>query len=181
MGKDTQSQKTRSSDVLKSVISREFSSGGIVFKKENGQTFWLIRGSNPSELFPKVYWGLPKGWIDNIAPDIPGPIASGKVKADETSLQRAALRETAEEGGVKAKIISKIGSEKYFFKHPKRGNILKFVTFYLMEWIKDLPEGHDKETSEVLWLPFEEAKKKISLSGERQMLSKAQELLAPVA
>ena len=177
MGKNTQSQKTRSGDVLTSSVTREFSSGGVVFKKNNGQVLWLVRKTAASELYPKQYWMLPKGWIDNESQDIPGPMASGKIKADEISLQATALREVKEEGGVEAKIIKKIGTSMYSFTHPVVGKILKFVTFYLMEYIKDLPEGHDWETSEVAWLPFEEAKKQLSFGGEKQMLVKAQELL----
>ena len=55
---------------------------------------------------------------------------------------------------------------------------MKFVTFYLMEWQKDLPEGHDTETSEVAWLPYDEAYKKLSFSGEKQILKKAKLLLS---
>ena len=135
----------------------------------------------PSKLYPKIYWRLPKGWIDNKTPDVSGPMASGKVKADEESLQKAALREVREEGGIEAGIIKKIGTEKYFFNAPDKGKILKFVTFYLMEWVKDIPEGYDEETSEIAWMPFDEAYKILSFSGEKQMLKKAKELLAPVA
>jgi hypothetical protein len=49
-----------------------------------------------------------------------------------------------------------------------------------MEYIRDLPQGFDDETSEVLWLPFDEAYKKLSFSGEKEMLIKAQDLLASV-
>lgn len=155
---------------------REFSSGGVVFKND----LWLVTASAPSELFPKVVYRLPKGWIDNKTPDTPGLMASGELKADEQSLQAAALREVAEEGGISAKIVEKIGTEKYFFKHPERGQILKFVTFYLMEYVADLPEGHDEETSEVLWLAFDEAKKKLSFSREKEMLIKAKNLLEKI-
>lgn len=165
MGKDAQNK-----------VIREFSSGGVVFRGDK----WLVRSTMPSNIFPKKYWALPKGWIDDAELGVPGPMASGKIKADEESLQKNALREVAEEGGVGAKIVKKIGTEKYFFDHPERGKILKFVTFYLMEWVKDLPEGFDGETSEVLWLSFEEAKKKLSFGGEKQMLKKAHELLASV-
>jgi len=132
----------------------------------------------PSSLFPKKYWMMPKGWIDDAGPDTPGPMASGKVKADEQSLKENALREVREEAGVDAKIIEKTGTVKYFFDHPERGKILKFATFFLMEWKGDLPEGFDNETSEVLWLPYDAAYKKLSFGGEKQMLKKAKEILS---
>ena len=173
MGKDTQPQKTRNSTVLKTQISRMFSSGGVVCKNDNGVVLWLVRQTVASDLYPKQYWMLPKGWIDDAGPGIPGPIASGKIKADEESLQNTALREVAEEGGVVSKIIKKLGTSLFTYTDPKFGKVLKFVTFYLMEYVSDLPDGHDGETSEVLWLPFDEAKKKLSFSSEKEMLEKA--------
>ncbi|HUC95324.1 MAG TPA: NUDIX domain-containing protein [Candidatus Saccharimonadales bacterium] len=168
MGKNTQN---------KDLLTREFSSGGVVIKKNK----WLVTRSSSSDLYPETYWRLPKGWIDNETPDVPGPMAGGKVRADEESLQKAALREVKEEGGVETKIIKKIGTEKYIFSTPDRGKILKFVTFYLMEWVKDVPEGHDQETSEIAWMSFEEAYKKLSFSGEKLILKKAKEIQASVA
>jgi len=167
VGKNAQSQTL--------LITREFSSGGVVFKGDE----WLITKSSKSKLYPEAYWRLPKGWIDNVTPEIPGPMASGKVKADEQSLQKSALREVSEEGGVEAVIIKKIGTEKYFFNTPDRGKILKFVTFYLMEYVRDLPEGHDDETSETAWLPFDKAYKTLSFPGEKRILKKAKEILPP--
>lgn len=141
----------------------------------------MIAATSPSELYPKIYWRLPKGWIDNDSPDSPGPMASGKVKATEEMLQKTAIREVSEEGGVEAKIIKKIGTASFFYQNHSRGRVLKFVTFYLMEWVKDLPEGHDHETSEVEWLPFNEALKKLSFSHEKEMLIKARDLLVSIA
>lgn len=164
MGKDTQ-QKTTS-------VSREFSSGGVVFRGDE----WLIAASMPSKLFPNVVWRLPKGWLDDSGEN-PGPMASGKIKATEEVLEKSALREVAEEGGVEAKIVKKIGTQNFFYTHPVRGKILKFVTFYLMEWVRDLPEGFDGETSEIAWLPYEEAYKKLSFGREREILRKAKDLL----
>lgn len=178
MGKNTQPQKTGNSAVLKkSSVSRMFSAGGIVFKRDPNNIYWLIRQTVASELYPKQYWMLPKGWIDDAGPGIPGPIASGKVKADEYSLQKTALREVAEEGGVTAKIIAKLGTSVFTYTDVKFGKVLKFVTFYLMEYVNDLPDGYDGETAEVLWLPFSEVKKKLSFGGEKEMLTKAKELL----
>lgn len=159
------------------LITREFSSGGVVFKGNE----WLITRSSKSKLYPETYWRLPKGWIDNATPEVPGPMASGKIKADEQSLQECALREVREEGGVEAVIIKKIGTEKYFFKSPDRGDILKFVTFYLMEHVRDLSEGFGDETSEIAWMPFEKAFKKLSFPGEKRVLKKAKEVQASVA
>ncbi len=158
-------------------ISREFSSGGVAFKQIKGNPLWLIRSTTPNDLFPKQYWMLPKGWIDDGKEGSPGPIASGNKKATEEELQKAAIREVSEEGGIKASIIKKIGSVKIFYKHPLRGQILKFVTFFLMKWESDLSNGHDGETEEVLWLPFNDAYKKLSFGNEKQILKKAKEIL----
>ena len=160
-------------------MAREFSAGGVVYKQQKGDILWLITKSSFSKQFKQI-WRLPKGWIDNEKKDIPGPMASGKIKADEKFLQSTALREVSEEAGVKAKIIEKIETVKYFFKHPTRGQIMKFVTFYLMEWKEDLPQGHDDETEEVAWLPYDMAYKTLSISGEKKVLQNANDLLASV-
>lgn len=139
---------------------REFSAGGVVFKKKKNEVFWLVTKSAASDLYPKQVWRLPKGWIDG----------------NETT-ENAALREVTEEGGVKAKVVKKIETVKYFFTTAEKVKILKFVTFYLMKWIKDLPDGFDDETSEIAWLPYQEAYKKLSFSGEKSILKKANELL----
>ncbi len=170
MGKDPQSK-----------VIREFSSGGAVFKESNGQALWLLARTMPSDIFPDPVWRLPKGWIDDAGEGIPGPMASGKIKADEASLRDTALREVREEGGVKAEIIEKIGSSKYFYTFPGKGRILKFVTFYLMKWVSDLPEGFDGETSEIAWLPYNEAYERLSFDREKEVLVKAKDLLALVA
>lgn len=158
-------------------MNREFSSGGVVFKKVNNEIFWLVRRTTASEMFPETYWMLPKGWLDDAGEGIPGPMASGKLKADEKTLESTATREVAEETGVEAKIIRKIETAMYVYKHPKNGKTLKFVTFYLMKWIKELPEGFDGETSEIAWLPFEKAHSKLSFSREKDVLDKARKLL----
>jgi 8-oxo-dGTP pyrophosphatase MutT (NUDIX family) len=177
MGKNTQFEEARSRrSPIKSPVLREFSSGGVVFKNVNNELLWLIAATSPSEFYPQVYFRLPKGWIDDEGPDIPGPMASGRVKAGENSLQHAALREVAEEGGVAAEIVKKIGTTNFVYHHRVRGKVLKFVTFYLMKWLENLPEGHDGETSEVLWLPYAEAKKKLSFISEKDILSRANEL-----
>ena len=161
MGKNTQSL-------------RQFSSGGVVYRKFPIK--WLVARNNPSELYPNEIWRLQKGWIDDAPGDAPGPMTQGLVKADEKSLQKAAIREVREEGGVVAKIIKKIGTSKYFMNF-KEGRVMKFVTFYLMEYQKDALEGFGFETAEILWLPFPEAYKKLTFSNEKEFLKKARSLI----
>lgn len=156
---------------------RIFSAGGVVYKKENRSILWLVAKNTPSELFPGEIWRLPKGWLDDRNDGkYPGPLASGEIKATDKQIRKAALEEVSQEGGVEAKIIKKIGTDKYFMKRGE-DNVMKFVTFYLMEWARDLPEGPDFETSEVAWLTFPDARKRLTYSNEKKVLDKAQALL----
>jgi 8-oxo-dGTP pyrophosphatase MutT (NUDIX family) len=179
MGKNAQLKKAGSRGVLKTVKAvRIFSSGGVVYRKEKNNILWFVRKTQPSKLYPKAHFMLPKGWIDDAGKGTPGPMASGLTKADDTSLKESALREVGEEGGIDAKIIQKLGTSFFSYIDPTHGKTLKFVTFFLMEYIKDLPEGHDGETAEVYWLPYEAAYKKLSFGGEKEMLKKAYNLMA---
>lgn len=166
MGKDS-SQKQ---------LKREFSAGGVVFKKDRGTTLWLITQSAPSERIPNPVWRLPKGWIDNASEEVPGEVASGVRKGKEDEIQKAAAREVEEEGGVEAIIVEKLGTVKFFFQLGGE-RILKFVTYYLMEWVRDLPEGLGFETQTVEWLSFQEAYKRLKFPSEKDVLKKANEAL----
>lgn len=180
MGKDTQQKTT----VLthQSVIMREFSTGGAVFRKVKGKkqelkVLWLVAKNAPSDLYPNEIWRLQKGWIDDRdGGKNPGPISSGEIKATESDLQTGAIREVREEGGVIAKIIKKIGTTKYLM-NSTRGRVMKFVTFYLMKYISQAPEGFCFETSEVLWLPITEAIQKVTHTNEKEILKIASKLL----
>lgn len=162
------------------MATREFSSGGVVYKKVlnsgTSETYiFLVTKATSSPTYPKTVWRLPKGWIDDTG-SLPGPIASGKQKATEQDLQLAALREVAEEGGIVAIIKEKIGTERFSFTH-KGNTIVKFVTYYLMEWDSDTPTGFGSETDEVEWLPFEKAYKKLTYSHEKRAITRANSIL----
>jgi len=174
--KASRARKT-SVDPGKSPLAREFSAGGIVFRIKEEQVLWLVAKSSSSDLYPRGYWRLPKGWLDDLDEGKkPGPLGRGEKKATEKELQKAALREVEEEGGVEAKITSKIVTDRFFFTLSGK-RILKFVTYYLMEWIRDLQEGPGLETAEVKWLQFEEARKTLKHTGEKKILDKAREIL----
>ena len=138
---------------------------------------WLVAKSTSSKEFPRGFWRLPKGWIDESKDGkIPGPVSSRKKKASEEEIRNAALREVRGEGGIEARIVDKIGTERYFFT-DKGKRVLKFVTFYLMEWLSDLSEGFGFETEEVKWLSYRYAYNKLTNSGEKKILAKAKQLL----
>ena len=155
-----------------SPLAREFAAGGVVFKRDNGKILWLVTRGTPGPTFPDNIWRLPKGWLDDEDEKTPGPLAKGKRKATQKEIEGAALREVKEEGGVEAKIILKLGTEKYFI-NVKGKKILKFVTLFLMEWVRDLPEGFGWETQEVAWLKFKDGEKKLSYKREKDILAKA--------
>jgi 8-oxo-dGTP pyrophosphatase MutT (NUDIX family) len=172
-------------------VLREFSAGGVVYKrslplrgkkvksqKSNVKSYWLVTRSNPSKDYPRAVWRLPKGRLDDSGGgELPGPYASGLKKAPEELMQKAALREVAEEAGVEAAIIQRVITDRYFFTLKGGQKILKFVTFYLMEWKSDIPSGFGSETSKIGWYPYQEARKTLSYSGERKILDKAKEIL----
>lgn len=163
-------------------MRREFSSGGVVYKKlkirnQSPKILWLVTKSNPSRGYPSNVWRLPKGWLDDLGGgEMPGPLTSGRKKAKEIDLEKAALREVREEAGVKAGIVAKIGTEKFYYRNRDK-IVLKFVTFYLMEWLADLPQGFGFETERTEWLTFEEAKQRLTYKKEREILEKANNLI----
>ena len=136
-------------------MTNEFSSGGIVYKEDQ---FLLVENSrmkNPEE----KWWGFPKGHLE-----------------EGESNEEAAIREVEEETGIKSEIIQKIGQSKYNL--TKNGeNVFKVVTIYLMKYISGDLKAQLEEVSNVIWLPYEEALKKLTYPGDKDLLRKAKELM----
>jgi ADP-ribose pyrophosphatase YjhB (NUDIX family) len=137
---------------------RKFSAGGVVYKKSADQILFLIRQSTFSPSFsPFSAWSLPKGWLDDAAPGQPGPLTLGLKRASPAEIEQTALREVREETGVEAKIIGRLGTDQFFFTDEKKQKVFKTVIFFLMEYIRDLPEGFGPETSQVNWVDVDTA------------------------
>ena len=135
----------------------EKSAGGIVFKKQAGQVLWLIRRPSPNPQYRgNLGWSFPKGWIDE----------------GETPRQ-AAIREVREEGGVVAKIISKLTTLKVFFTNQDGEKIMKFITYFVMEYESDAPGGHDWETEETKWATADEVSSLLAHKNEQDLLKEA--------
>jgi len=150
---------------------REFSAGGVVVRQLKGQ--WNVaviqpHGKGPGEVKGKRegVFALPKGLVD------PGE------KPDQ-----AAIREVAEETGIKARLVCKLGDVKYVYTRTFADGqrVFKVVSFYLLEYqsgkIGDIPIEMQEEVSRALWLPLDEAVKRLTYKGERQMAAKAAEYL----
>ena len=119
-------------------------------------------------------WCLPKGWLDDAGPGLPGPFTLGQKKATSTEVEQSALREVREESGIEAKIIERLGTEQFFFVDRNKEKVFKTVIFFLMEYVRDLPEGFDFETSEIRWVTADEALLLLKpRPGESALITKA--------
>jgi len=110
---------------------------------------------------PDGTWALPKGLI--------GP-------GEEP--ERTALREVAEETGVEATPVEKLGDVRYVYTWAGE-RVFKVVSFFLFGYragrLGDIRPEHAHEIAETRWLPLEEAPQLLAYKGEREMAAKALE------
>lgn len=141
------------------VYYDERSAGGIVFKEEDKKVYWLIIKTisrKEPKKNRKVVYKFPKGHL----------------KKGEF-LKQAALREVEEEGKIKAKVITKLGSNDYIlWDKEKRKKIIKKVTFFLMEFseISRLKYFDSEIIIDRGWFSFKEAEKKLEYASEKKLL-----------
>jgi 8-oxo-dGTP pyrophosphatase MutT (NUDIX family) len=106
-----------------------------------------------------VTWTLPKG--------TPNP---------GESREETALREVAEETGLKVRITGPLDSIEYtFVQHGTR--IHKTVHYFLMEPTGGDLARHDREFEQVRWLRFDEAPAVLTFETERALVARAAERL----
>ena len=138
-------------------MKEEFSAGGVVFQRKNGQIFILV-----SQHSKHHGWVFPKGHVgDTIVGEKP---------------EEAALREVQEETGVVGKILRPLPLTHYWyvFEGEKRH---KTVQYYLMEYVKGTTEDHDFEMQEVEWLPAEKVAEQLTYDGDKKVWQEAEKLL----
>jgi len=142
--------------VARSRARDETSAGGVVFRMDVGQPLYLlIRDSYKN-------WGFPKGHIE-----------TGEQP------EAAALREVKEETGLDdLSIRSPIDTIDWFFRF--RGQLIhKVCHFYLMETADATTSPqHAEGITACRWTRFEEAQSLISYANAREVLRRAQEMLA---
>ena len=137
-------------------VRREFSAGGVVVRRLRGR--WALAAIRPGGK-PEGTWALPKGLIG------PGEGA-----------EATALREVAEETGIEAIPVEKLGDVRYVYTWAGE-RVFKIVSFFLFRYVRgrlgDIPPEHAHEVAEVRWLPLDEAPKLLAYKGEREMAAKA--------
>jgi 8-oxo-dGTP pyrophosphatase MutT (NUDIX family) len=126
--------------------------------------YWVAAVQPRREHHARQIWALPKGNID-----------AGE-KPEET-----ALREVAEEAGIQARSLGKLGDVRYVYTWAGE-RIFKVVSFYLLRYssgrLGDIPLEHAHEVADARWFPLAEAPSLLAYGGERDMARKAIEALS---
>ena len=141
-------------------MRREFSAGGVAIRRLRGE--WVFAAIRPGGKKPGV-WALPKGLI-----------GEGE-KPDAT-----ALRETEEETGIQARLVTKLGDIRYVYTWEGE-RVFKVVSFFLVRYssgrLGDITDEFRHEVAETKWLPLEDAPRLLAYGGEREMAAKALQLI----
>lgn len=135
----------------------EISAGGIIFKKDDNQILWLVTQHSQHK-----GWSFPKGLIGD--------------KENNETMEKAALREVREEGGIDAKIITNLPSPikyKYRFEDTL---VDKTVHYFLMEYLSGDPKDHDWEVSEAKFLTEDGVKKILTFKNDQEAFAQALEV-----
>ena len=133
-------------------MSTETSYGGVA-----------VRGDEVLVIVPRGrrrVLGLPKGGMD------PG----------ETPEQTAA-REVREETGITVTVGERLGQVDYTYRRGGRP-IAKTVHFYLCTFEAGDTADHDHEVEDAIWMPLEDARRRLSYPGERRIIEHALSVLA---
>jgi 8-oxo-dGTP pyrophosphatase MutT (NUDIX family) len=129
----------------------EFSAGGVVVR---GEDCIVIVPTRRAADGSKVL-ALPKGHPDGAE-----------------SAADAALREVREETGVDATLVEKLGDIRYWYMRGGR-RIAKVVSFFLLDYVSGELEDHDQEVEHAEWMALDEAARRLTYKGERDMVAAA--------
>ena len=115
----------------------------------------------------RLLWSLPKGHLE-----------PGETEVD------TAVREVAEETGIRGRVIGKLGTIDFWFVADGR-RIHKTVHHYLL-LAEDPVHGlelsdADVEVSEVAWVPLDDVPARLAYADERRLLERVPDLLAETA
>ena len=158
----TKSRRSRASrrgpDQLRTV--HETSAGGLVIDGLDGP-----RESQVAALIGRIdrrglmLWSLPKGHIE----------------LGETA-EQTAIREVAEETGIRGSVLAALGRIDYWFVTDGR-RVHKTVHHYLMRFSGGELCDEDLEVAEVAWVPMGELPSRLAYADERRLARVADELI----
>jgi 8-oxo-dGTP pyrophosphatase MutT (NUDIX family) len=128
---------------------REVSAGGVVFRRVEGGIEVAI-AEQRDRITHRTTTRLPKGKID-----------PGESAAD------AAVREVAEEIGLRARVVDALGSVEYEYAEDSE-RVRKEVHYFLMEWVPGEPLELDGEMDRTYWCAIDEAEEKLTFETEQR-------------
>src|SRR3954466_7770524 len=134
----------------------EFSAGGVVVRE--GECIVIVptrRAADGNKVL-----ALPKGH--------PG----GRGSAAD-----AALREVREETGVDARLVEKLGDVRYWYMRGGR-RIAQVGSLFLPGYVSRPPPAHDHEVEQAEWMALEDAARRLTYQGERDMAAAAERVLS---
>jgi 8-oxo-dGTP pyrophosphatase MutT (NUDIX family) len=138
----------------------ETSAGGLVIDGLDGP-----RDSQVAALIGRIdrrgrmLWSLPKGHIEQ----------------GETA-EQTAIREVAEETGIRGSVLAALGRIDYWFVTDGR-RVHKTVHHYLMRFCGGELSDEDLEVAEVAWVPIQELPSRLAYADERRLAEVADELI----
>jgi 8-oxo-dGTP pyrophosphatase MutT (NUDIX family) len=137
-------------------MRREFSAGGVLVRRLRGR--WMMAAIQPAGRKRPV-WALPKGLI-----------------GEGEKPEEAALREVAEETGVEARLVTKLGDVRYVYTWAGE-RVFKVVSFYLLRYrsgrLGEIAPEQKVEVDDARWFPLDDAPGVLAYKGEREMAEKA--------
>jgi 8-oxo-dGTP pyrophosphatase MutT (NUDIX family) len=107
----------------------------------------------------RMLWSLPKGHIE----------------MGETA-EQTAIREVAEETGIRGSVLAALGRIDYWFVTDGR-RVHKTVHHYLMRFSGGELSDEDLEVAEVAWVPMRELPSRLAYADERRLAEVAHDLI----
>jgi ADP-ribose pyrophosphatase YjhB (NUDIX family) len=139
----------------------EFSAGGLVLDLGGDVPRGALIGRTDRQ--GRLLWSLPKGHIE------PGETA-----------EEAAIREVAEETGIRGEVIGELGTIDFWFVADGR-RIHKTVRHFLLRAVSGELSDADIEVSEVAWVALPQIADRLAYPDERGLVDTAGRLLAESA
>lgn len=124
------------------------SAGGIVLKKTRN-LLWLVCQHSQHK-----GWVFPKGLVGD--------------NDKNESMEKAALREVEEEGGIKAKIINDQPIKVQYSYQWNNVLVKKTVYYFLMEYVSGDLKNHDWEMMDAKFVNEKEIKKTLTYQSDKK-------------